>query len=193
MKELYVLLTRSPSMLSRSIRLVTNDKYTHSSLAFDPRLLSMCSFGRKVYFLPFPGGLVHEPLKAGYYKFHDKIPCELFSLSVDDEVYERAVELTQKMFSEAEMYHYNVRGLLKCRKGIEFERDGYFFCSQFVAKILQDSGAIELPKPPSLMRPLDYESIPQIKRLYCGQLNELKRLIESGKLFSANSLGNACQ
>ena len=43
---IYILLTRSGTLLSGAISLFTGDSYTHVSLAFDPELRSLCSFAR---------------------------------------------------------------------------------------------------------------------------------------------------
>lgn len=57
-KKIYILLTRTKTMVSRTIHLATGDSFTHVSVAFDGELESLCSFGRLKPFLPLPAGLV---------------------------------------------------------------------------------------------------------------------------------------
>ena len=65
MSTIYILLTRSKTLLSRTIHTLTGDSFTHVSLAFDARLESLCSFSRIVSILPLPSGLMHERLDRG--------------------------------------------------------------------------------------------------------------------------------
>ena len=41
MKNIYILLTRSRTILSRLIHLATNDTYTHASIAWDDELTTL--------------------------------------------------------------------------------------------------------------------------------------------------------
>ena len=47
------------------------------------------------------------------------------------------------------------------------------FCSQFVADLLQRSGALEFSKAASLVQPGDFLYLPQLQLRYQGQLNQL--------------------
>ena len=62
MPNIYVLLTRSQSLLSRMIHRLTGDSFTHVSLALDSQLQTLCSFARRYSHTPLPAGLVHEDL-----------------------------------------------------------------------------------------------------------------------------------
>ena len=173
MKNIYILLTRSQTILSRLIHLATNDTYTHASIAWDDELTTLCSFARRHSSLPLPAGLVREELCGGYYDLHRYMPCALLRLSVDDETHRLLREQIEKMLSDAARYRYSVAGLLCCRAGRELERDGRCFCSQFVAGILENCGAVALPKAPSLMRPEDLLHLPGIQIVHTGRLCDL--------------------
>ena len=166
--RIYILLTRSNTLLSRAIGLCTGDSYTHVSLAFDPELESLCSFARRKAAFPLPAGLVHESLNNGYFYRHREIPCALYALPVTRSAYRKAREKVEKMLENQEQYRYSIKGLALCRLGIEEEREGHYFCSQFVGEVLEDSGACLLPKAPSLMRPQDYAFLPQAQCIYQG-------------------------
>ena len=73
--RIYLLLTRSGTVLSGAISLFTGDSYTHVSLAFDPALESLCSFARRNHAFPLPAGLVQESLDGGYFSRHSEMPC----------------------------------------------------------------------------------------------------------------------
>lgn len=171
--RIYILLTRSHTVLSRTIALFTGDCYTHASLAFDAELNSLCSFARRSAAFPLPAGLVQESLYGGYFSRHADTPCALYSLPASWPVYLRARQKVEKMLENPKEYSYSIKGLAMCRLGIEEERAGHYFCSQFVGEVLEDSGACTLPKPPSLMRPQDYASLPEARCLYKGSICKL--------------------
>lgn len=174
MKEIYILLTKSNTYVSKLINLFTSDKYTHVSISFDENLVPLYGFSRKYVNFPLPGGLKLEPLDQGLYKKYSDMPCALYKLEVTEEVYKTAKNKVEKMKENANKYSYNVLGVLFCGLKIPFPRKSKYFCSEFVSKILTQSNALKLPKHPSLMRPIDYTTIPQLECIYEGKLNELK-------------------
>ena len=173
MKNIYILLTRSRTIVSRLVHLSTGDTYTHASIAWDDALTTLCSFARRHTALPLPAGLMREDLCGGYYDLHRYMPCALLRLSVDDETHRLLREQIEKMLSDAARYRYSVAGLLCCRSGRELERDGRCFCSQFVAGMLEKCGAAVLDKAPSLMRPEDLLHLPGIQIVHTGRLCDL--------------------
>ena len=101
------------------------------------------------------------------------IPCALYALEVTDEAYIRAKRRTQHMMHHGELYRFNSLGLLLCWMHIRWQRRRHYFCSQFVSEVLQKSGALDLPKPSTLMHPSDYAELPQLRCLYRGTLADL--------------------
>ena len=63
MKTIYILLTRSTTILSRLVHFVTEDTYTHAALAFDEELRTLYSSSRKNGKTLFPAGPCVEDLK----------------------------------------------------------------------------------------------------------------------------------
>ena len=173
MKNIYILLTRSQTIVSRLVHLSTGDTYTHASIAWDDELTTLCSFARRHTALPLPAGLVREELCGGYYDLHRYMPCALLRLPVEDETHRLLRQQIEEMFTDAARYRYSVAGLLCCRAGRELERDGRCFCSQFVAGMLERCGAVTLPKPASLMRPEDLLDLPGVRVVHIGRLCDL--------------------
>lgn len=175
MKTIYILLTRSNTILSKIVHLITRDSYTHVSISFDKSLQPLYSSSRKNGETLFPAGPCKEHFHKGYYKKNPLIPCALYELQVSDDVYQTAQAEVQNIIDNADDYSFNIWGLLLCRLNIPFHRKGHFFCSQFVGEILQRSQALELPKDTSLMRPVDYMKIPELDCRYRGWLRDLLR------------------
>lgn len=174
MQNIYILLTRSPSIVSRAISYSTGDDFTHSSLAYDDKLYTLCSFARRYTRLPLPAGLVREKLESGFYELHKDIPCALLSLQVSDSVYRKLCKKVDGMLLRKKDFHYDARGLIMCKMGRESKRDNHYFCSKFVSEVLLESGAVKsLPKPASLMHPQDFLDLEEATLVYKGILSEL--------------------
>lgn len=174
MKTIYILLTRSSTILSRIVGLITSDRYTHVSISFENELQPLYSSSRKNGETLFPAGPCVERLDCGYLSKHPLIPCALYELKVSDEVYEAAKAETERIIDHSDKYGFNIIGLLLCNMNVPFHRRGHFFCSQFVGEILLRSRALKLPKDTSLMRPSDYMTIPELVCRFTGRLNELR-------------------
>ncbi len=189
MRYLYLLLSRSTSLPARIISLFTGDSYTHSSLAFDEPLTTLCSFARKYQYTPFPGGLIHEHLQRGFMGSHPHIKCKLYRLAVSEAAYAQAKVKVDDMFLEQKKYHYSIRGVLLCHWQIPQKRPYKYFCSQFVAEVLEECGAAVLPKDPSLMHPEDFFALEGLETLYEGTVGELAARLyptmPQGNTFSA--------
>lgn len=174
MKTIYILLTKSDSILSRIIHFITMDSYTHVSIAFDESLQLLYSSSRKNGRTVLPAGPCEERISYGYYRKHaSRIPCLLYELEVDEETYAQAKREVQRIMENSEEYHYNIFGLLLCQFNIPYHRKRHYFCSQFVSEVLDKSSAIKLPKDASLMKPSDYMCLPELSYRYQGQLWDL--------------------
>jgi len=62
---LYIVLTRTNTVISKLIHVINNDEYTHAAIALDKELDHMYSFGRKYTFNPFIGVFKHEEINKG--------------------------------------------------------------------------------------------------------------------------------
>ena len=179
MKTIYLLLTRSATLFSRCIRVLTASPYTHVavSAADDP---GDCyySFGRKNPLLPFPAGFIRESRETGYLRRFPRTRCVLLSLEVSDGAYRSICSRLIKMEAGARYYRYNLGGALLCGFGIQWVRRRCYFCSQFIGDLLTRSGAVSLPKPISLMQPIDYAFLPGVRVLFTGTAEELFRNTE---------------
>ena len=90
MKTIYILLTRSGTLLSNLVYAVTGANYTHASLAFDEDLSCLYSSTRKNGYTMFPAGPSREYLNRGVFRLRENVPCALYALDVSDEAYTRA-------------------------------------------------------------------------------------------------------
>lgn len=173
MKTIYILLTRTNTILSKLVGIATKEAYTHVAISFDSEFTTVYSSSRKNGRTIFPAGPCIENLDNDYYKRHTKIPCVVYELQVSDEAYEQAKREVEQIITKSEQYHFNIIGLLLCQLNIPYHRKRHFFCSQFVGEILNRSHALTLPKDTSLMKPCDYTRLPELLCCFRGYIGEL--------------------
>ena len=73
MKDIYLLLTKSDTFISKAIYLVTQDSYTHISISFEENLQPMYSCARKYTYSPIPAGIRNESFEKGFYNKNQHI------------------------------------------------------------------------------------------------------------------------
>ena len=165
-RAIHILLTRSGTWFSRLIHLATQDDYTHASIGLDGPAGPFYSFARKYEHFALPAGLVEEQ-DTGRRR---AVPCCLYELRVSQDTYIALRRQLQAMYAQREEYHYSVLGAFACYFNLSLQRRHHFFCSQFVAGLLADCGAVELPKPPTLLRPADFCSLKGLRPVHRGLL-----------------------
>ena len=170
MKTIYILLTRSGTLLSKLVYAVTGASYTHASMAFDEELNCLYSSTRKNGYTMFPAGPSKEYLNKGVFRLRGDAPCALYALEVTDDAYVRARRRAEHMMARGELYRFNTLGLILCALHIRWQRRRHYFCSQFVSEVLEKSGAMELPKHSTLMHPNDYTRLEELRCVYKGTL-----------------------
>lgn len=174
--HVYIVLTRTNSVISRLIHLVTQDDYTHAALALDRELQEMYSFARKYTFNPFIGRFKHEHLDEGLYKLSKRLPGVVLELDVSPKEYAEVRATVQEFIDNSYRYKYNCRGLLYGLLKKTTTRDDRFLCSQFVYHVLHQAGIVDFQMPANLVKPQDFLKLPG-RVVYQG---DLKKLVESG-------------
>ena len=150
-RAIHILLTRSGTWFSRLIHLATQDDYTHASIGLDGPAGPFYSFARKYEHFALPAGLVEEQVTGR----RRAVPCCLYELRVRQDTDIALRRQLQAMYAQREEYHYSVLGAFACYFNLSLQRRHHFFCSQFVATLLEECGAVTLDKSPDLTRPAD--------------------------------------
>lgn len=137
-----VLLTRYYSMFSDFIYYVTGRGYTHASIAIDDKNEYYYSFNFKGFRKEYP-------------KKHNKKGDKSvgYQLEISKEGYEKVVKRIHKMEQSRGKLHYSRIGVFLCLFHIPYKFKNHYFCSQFVAELLQITGDIDLQKSTSLYLP----------------------------------------
>ena len=174
MKKVYILLSRTGTFPSKLIYLFTRKKYTHASIALEPAADKFYSYGRRRLHNVFVAGFIHENVHSGVFELFKEGSCELFMLEVPDESYAKIKELVDFHTDNYDKCKYRYSVFMTMPMGIENKLDLKLACSQFVAKMLYESDACKLPKPPSLMHPTDFMSIDNVKSIYSGKIKDFR-------------------
>ncbi|GAA0376939.1 hypothetical protein [Bacillus horti] len=170
-RKVYVLLSDTGTLLTKLIGLFTGYPLNHASIAFDDELREVYSFGRKRPNNPFIGGFVKEDIRSELFR---NAPCEVYCFLVSDEEYNRMIQIVKQFESQQHKYKYNFIGLFGILFNRKIERKYAFFCSQFVATVISQSGVQVVDKAPNFVKPNDFTESAQLHKIYQGELCEYK-------------------
>jgi len=191
MKSIYLVFTATGTLFSRCIKLYTKAKYNHVSLCLDSEISEFYSFGRKIYWFPLIGGFVIEHIDSGLFKAFRETTCAVYRLDIDDSKYGLLKEYVQMFIKNKKVFGYNLLGLVGVMLNIPLKRRNKYFCTQFVATMLQKSKVYCFGKDPSLVTPQDFYNIEGLMLVYEGKLAELghyiKEMTEAESARTANA------
>lgn len=171
-RQLYIVLSKTGTNLSKVIRYVTKADYNHVSLSLDPELNEMYSFGRRFPRNPLLGGFVQESKDCPFFKLFSETEVKVLSLDIDESTYQDIRSEFNYMRDHKFMYHYNYIGLVLAAFNIHFKPNYTYYCSEFAKEILLNhniEGAKDLEKIP---QPIHFEDIPNTTEVYTGKLNQ---------------------
>ncbi|MDR1292236.1 MAG: hypothetical protein LBJ91_02415 [Clostridiales Family XIII bacterium] len=141
--KVFIVLTRSPTLLSRLVRRVTRAKYTHAALALDEGLEYMFSFGRRRASNPFVGCFKRESLNDDIYGACAELPGVVAEIPVTPAQYAEICGIIESFLLNHHNYSYNTLGLIRNLARVPAENDKRFFCSEFVYYVLNESGVCD--------------------------------------------------
>lgn len=171
-RNIYLVLSRTGTWLSRLISLFIEVKYAHSSISFDSDFTKMYSFGRTNPNNPFFAGFVEESLYDGVYKRFSRSECIIYKLTVTEEQYDILKSEIERFLARKHEYRYNFLGLFGVLINKPVKRRNYYFCTQFVSEVLIKSGIYDTDKNPALIKPDDLVSIENKDIVYEGLINQ---------------------
>jgi len=177
MESIYLVLTATGTLFSRCIGLYTKARYNHVSLCLDSDINEFYSFGRKIRWFPLIGGFVVEHTDSGLYKAFGNTTCDIYKLDICEEKYEGLKLLVDAFISNKQKYGYNILGLIGVMLNMPLKRKNKYFCTQFVADMLQQCNIHDFGKDPSLVTPHDFYYIKELVPVYEGRLCDLGRVV----------------
>ena len=172
MKEIYIVLTHTGTILSGIVKFYTKKKYTHVSIGLDSELKELYSFGRLNPYNAFKGGFVHEELNKGTFARFKNTMGALYSLKVTDDQYNNIVENINFVKENKYKYKFNIIGLFFVSINKKIQREDTFYCAEFVKYILETS--LNKKLLPEIIKPMDFIKLNNIELIYEGLLNKYK-------------------
>ena len=140
METVTVLFTRYHSTFANLIYLFSGRGFTHASIALDEEHQYFYSFNGKGFRREYPRK--HKRISSNSVSLRLELPQEGFN-----KIKEKIDELEKGGFG------YSMLGVIFCLLRIPHKRRRKYFCSQFVAEMLQLSGAVKLKKHSSVYTP----------------------------------------
>lgn len=153
----YVMLMHSGTALANAIKTITKSNFSHASISFDSSMKSMYSFGRKSDTNPFIGAFKKEDITTKFFQ-NKEIPYALYVVPCTKSEIDAMKKRLNFFIQNSTKFKYDFTGLFKTYFGIADNPEYKWFCSRFVADILNagrpqnDPYVIE----PSLMKPEDF-------------------------------------
>ncbi|WP_423189373.1 hypothetical protein ACO1PF_00175 [Alkalibacterium sp. f15] len=176
MPIVYLIETNNQTVLSQGIRLFSRYPYNHLSISLDASLSEVYSFGRRQPINPLMAGFAKEDFSHPFYK---ESSGRVYALQVSDQEWQIIHTHLQSFELNPFDWHYNLLGLLPAYFQYSWERPDHFFCSEFVATLLQSAGVLSPYNRPNLMHPRDViESVHSIC-VYDGHLQLYPGLIQA--------------
>ncbi len=169
-RSVYIMLTDTGTLFTKSIKKYTKAPYNHASIAFDSNLQELYSFGRKKPSNPINGGFVREDVFKGTYSKYPNTTCVIYKLEVSERDVEKMKRVLNVFKRNQSKFLYNLLGLVGVSLNEPVEFSNSYFCSQFVAEILHRSGIRLWDKLPALVTPDDFRDHPRFEQVYEGKL-----------------------
>lgn len=173
-RNVYIVLTQTQTYPARAIHFYTNEPYAHASIAFDEDLDEMYSFARRGIWNPFNAGFIEEDINNGIFGRCRSTTCGIYRLKITEKQYKRIREEIEIFKRNKDDYSYNFVGLVAAALNIPIKSKQRYFCSQFVAYVLEQSGIHIFNKNYALVKPRDIRLNPRLKAIYKGKLCEYR-------------------
>ena len=161
-KKVYILMVRYPGPMADWMVKHTGFDYTHVTIGLEEDLNTFYSFFKKGFFIE----KITRYRKPG----REPFPCILFEVDVSKKEYRRVKKMLLANAARKKFLRYTNRSLVTCFLGIPWKIPDHYFCSEFVAEVIQKTGIAWLPKHCALVLPHDIYKLPELKLIFTGNV-----------------------
>lgn len=155
----YVLCVHTGTLLANAIKKATGSHFSHCTISFDSSLKNMYSFGRKTRLTELSNGsFVKESIHNPPYT-NEGVTYALYCIPVTSSQLAAMKKRLEYFVKNKTKFRYDFAGLFKNFFGIADNPEQRWFCSRFVADIINagtEPGQKQMIREPSLMRPEDF-------------------------------------
>lgn len=161
-KKILILLIRYPDTMADAMVRYTRFGYTHATIGLEEDPNTFYSFIKK--------GFIVEKITRYLKPERDPFPCALYELPVSKKIYRRVKKLLGAYTARKKFLRYTHISLFFGLLGIPFKLKDRYFCSQFVAEVLQRAKAASLPKNSAVCFPKDFAELEETRMIFSGNL-----------------------
>lgn len=170
--SIYIVVSQTNTVLGKLIQRQLGVRFNHCSVSLDDSLNHIFSFGRKELHNVFRAGFVRESKADGFFAEYKRSYIAVLQIPVTKKQWEQAKDCLLRFKQQGNQYKYSVLGLVYCYLGIPIKRKNKYFCSQFVAEFLRESGLCLFDKDESLICPHDFLKISIGEVIYTGEIGK---------------------
>lgn len=174
-KNIYVVLSATPTMMGKFIRIFTRSSFNHSSISLSEGFEEMYSFARYRASNPLVGGFVREfPQRLSHGRGFDNVYIKVYKIPVTDTQYEEVKRFIYSIRDDQEENIYNSLAALGIFIGHRFNTYKAYTCSDFVAQsllkgqVIPDGYLTKNIVPDQMQKLLDKYTV------FCGCLKNYK-------------------
>ena len=180
--KIYLMFSRSNTLLSKAIYKRTKEDYTHVAISLDDTFDTFYAFGRRNPNFMLSAGFTKESPFKGLYEKNQDIKIKIVSIEINESQYESISNHLSKMYEERLDYKYDILGVMLCNGNITLNRKYHKFCSEFVSELLSSNGVIDIFKSPKHIRPYELSAMKDFDLEFEGNVYELSRLYNKDDL-----------
>lgn len=170
--NLYIVITQSGSILSKTLKLVTRAPYNHVSLSLETDLHEMYSFGRLKPRNPIIGGFVMESPTTGTFARFYKTKAVVLSKPITEKQYRALSKHIETMYNRRQNYRYDVIGLFLAAFKIKYTRKNKYYCSEWVKQMLLRHKVAKKSQFEKITKPIHFMGLDGTKLIYTGALRD---------------------
>lgn len=165
-KKVYILLIQFTDFGSRAITSMTGCRYPHASIGFEDDLNTFYSFVNK--------GFIVEKITRYIKPDRKPFKCQLYEFEVSETVYNALKDIIYRFVKLKNTFYYDSFGVILSMLRIPYKRNSNkYFCSGFVAEVLNQSGAVTLNKKSHKYFSKDLVKFEGMKLKYSGNLKAM--------------------
>lgn len=155
----YIMLVHSGTTVSNAIKVVSHAEFSHAAISFDSSMDEMYSFARKDPRNPFIGGFRFESVGRGFYD-NKHCPYAVYVVPCTETQIKKMKKRLNYFIQNQSKFKFDFVGLVKNYLGIVDNPEYRWFCSRFVADILNAGAPKKNPyvEEPSLQDPDDFKN-----------------------------------
>ena len=162
----FIILQHSGTLMANAIKMMTHHEYTRVCISFSSKMSPMYTFGnKKATTVGAKAGYVIQSPKDDFYKNY-KVKYAVYVMYVSENEYKQMKKSLAAFNKVKDSWKYDFGNLIKLYTGISSEESNKYFCSKFVAKIINDGHRLD--KVPSLWFPNDFTSLDNISLVNSG-------------------------